>query len=431
MINLRIIIVNVLALCSCYGPFAFNKGGSLRDPPPVLKSHFESKSAKVKLEWSRSSNSGFVGYKIQHKEDDYFKTIAEIVANTDTTYAVHNLDADTVYRYRVVSVFDIKDNLHSVASNVVSGIIHRYVDSWETSNEFIPTRLAIGPNRITHVLGAGTGHIERFDEGGTTLSSLVFSQDPLACMETSVLDGPSLAIDGDGSVYVAYNLLKDSRRPQAYWSKYRHDGNLLWTKPLEGLFARHILIDGENVFVETLSQLQHFDRNGNLQTQYLIPALLVSSLRIWKGRFAALIEPVSLLDSDWNAPRLVIYDTVDRRRASLLIGHDEKSKIDRGRGVLRRPTDFAVDETDNRAFIVNAAQDRVEVFRDGKYLTRWGNPGSGPGEFSFKGDFAVIDDIETGSVVLRSVVAGGIACDRDGYIYIADSFNNRIQRFYP
>ena len=431
MNNLRIIILNVIVLCACYGPFAFNKGGSLRDPPPVLKSHFSSTTAEVELVWSRSSNSGFVGYQIQRKEDGYFKTVAEIVANADTTYVVHNLDADTIYRYRVVSVFGIEDNLLSVASNVVSGIIHRYVDSWQTSSEFIPTRLAIGPNRVAHVLGAGTGHIERFDEVGTPLSSLVFSQDPLACMETSVLDGPSLAIDGDGNVYVAYNLLKESGRPRAYWSKYRHDGNLLWTKPLEGLFARHILIDGEDVFVETLSQLQHFDRDGNIQTQYLVPALLVSSLRIWQGRFAALIEPVSLLDSDWNAPRLVVYDTVDRQRASLLIGQDEKSKIDRGRGVLRRPTDFAVDEMDNRAFIVNAAQDRVEVFRDGKYLTRWGNLGSGPGEFNFKGDFAVIDDIETGSVALRSVVAGGIARDGNGYIYIADSFNNRIQRFYP
>ncbi|MEE3234349.1 MAG: hypothetical protein VX294_09300 [Candidatus Latescibacterota bacterium] len=431
MINFRLIILNILALCSCFGPFAFNNRGPSEGPAPVLRSHFESKVAAVELKWSRASDSGFVRYQIQRQEGDSFRTIAEIVSNADTTYVVQNIDADIVYRYRINSVFDVGDNLHFVASNVVSGIIHRYVDSWKTSSEFIPTRVAIGPNRITHVLGVGAGRIERFNEGGNMLSSLVYSEAPLACMETSVLDGPSLAIDGDGNVFVAYNLSKDGGRSQAYWSKYKYDGNLLWTRPLDGLFARHILIDGEDVFVETLSQLQHFDRDGNLQTQHLIPALLVSSLRIWQGRFAALIEPISLLDSDWNAPRLVVYDTADRRQASLVIGRDEKSKIDRGRGVLRRPTDFAVDEMEDRAFIVNAAQDRIEVYRDGKYLTRWGDWGSDPGEFSFKGDFAVIDDIETGDVVLRSVVAGGIARDGDGYIYVADSFNNRIQRFYP
>ena len=431
VINFRIVILNLIVLCSCFGPLAFKRSGPLPELPLLLTSHFESKNATVELKWSRTSDDGFVGYQIQRQEKDQFKTVVEIVANRDTTYIFRNLDADTVHRYRIVSVFLIKDKIHQFASNVVSGIIHGYVDSWQTSPEFIPTRLAIGPDGVTHVTGVGSGRIERFDELGRALSSIVYSEAILACMETSALDGPSIALDRDANIYIAYNLSKGQGRPNAYWSKYDRDGDLLWTKPIDGLFSRHILIDGEDVFVETLSQLQHFNRDGNLQNQYFIPALLVSSLRMWHGRFAALIEPVSLLESDWNAPRLVVYDTAERRQAFLVIGRDEKSKMDRGQGVLRRPTDFAIDEIEDRAFVINSAQGRVEVFKDGKYLTQWGNWGIDSGEFRFKGEFAVIDDIETGEPVQRSVVAGGIARDRNGYIYVADSFNNRIQRFSP
>ena len=405
--------------------------GSLTSSPPVLKSHFESETATVELEWSRASDSRFVKYKIQREFGSHFETVTEIGSDSDTVHVIHNLGADILHRFRVVNVYEVRDNIVSVVSNVSSGIIHKFVDSWQTDPKFIPTRIAIGPNKVAHVLGVGAGSIQRFNKSGTKLSPLVYSTERLACMETSVLDGPSLAIDVDGNIYVVYNLAQNGSRPQPYWSKYSWDGNLLWTKSLDGLFARHILIDGEDVFIETLSQLQHFDRDGNLQTHYLIPALLVSSLRIWDGRFAALIEPISLLDSDWTAPRLVVYDSVDRRRATLLIGRDEKSKADRGSGVLRRPTDFAIDEMNSRVFVVNAAQDRVEVFRDGKYLTQWGSLGTHAGEFRFEGDFEIIDEIETGAVVRRTVVAGGIARDETGYIYVTDPFNDRIQRFHP
>ena len=33
--------------------------------------------------------------------------------------------------------------------------------------------------------------------------------------------------------------------------------------------------------------------------------------------------------------------------------------------------------------------------------------------------------------MLRQVVAGGITRDAEGYLYVADTFNNRIQKFRP
>jgi outer membrane protein assembly factor BamB len=45
---------------------------------------------------------------------------------------------------------------------------------------------------------------------------------------------------------------------------------------------------------------------------------------------------------------------------------------------------------------------------DGKLLTSWGEPGSGPGQFN---------------------IAHNIVCDADGWVYVADRENNRIQVF--
>jgi hypothetical protein len=37
----------------------------------------------------------------------------------------------------------------------------------------------------------------------------------------------------------------------------------------------------------------------------------------------------------------------------------------------------------------------------------------------------------TGATAERRVVAGGIARDQQGHIYVADTFNHRIQKFQP
>ena len=63
---------------------------------------------------------------------------------------------------------------------------------------------------------------------------------------------------------------------------------------------------------------------------------LVASLRLWQGRFAALIEPLALRAGDWQAPRLVVYDDQQRSTASRVIGRDPKSNQDRGNGLLLR-----------------------------------------------------------------------------------------------
>jgi hypothetical protein len=423
--------VVLLMATACIGPFAGEKVAPWLSGPPALTVRFDSETATAHLSWPRAAASGFLRYEIQRSSGADLVEVAEIAALDDTSYVDERLDANQSYRYRVVSYFGDGDEVRELLSTVAQGVFHRFINAWDVEQGFAPTRLAISGGGTLYVVGAGSGRVERFDRAGNALGALLYTDAKLARMETSTLDGPALAIDDDDFLYIVYNVRRGKGSPQAYWSKFDPDGRLVWTRPLAGLFARHIVIDGEDIFIESISQLQLFSRNGERHAQYLIPALLVSSLHMWQGRFAALIENVSLLESDWQAPRLVVYDDVDRNRTRQVMGRDAKSPMDRGRGVLRRPTDFVVDELLDRAFVVNAGQNRIEVFRAGHFLTRWGSAGSEPGQFRFFGEMEVVEDMASGRVGVREVVAGGIGRDREGYIYVADTFNDRIQKFHP
>jgi sugar lactone lactonase YvrE len=68
----------------------------------------------------------------------------------------------------------------------------------------------------------------------------------------------------------------------------------------------------------------------------------------------------------------------------------------------------AVDAVGN-VYVADSYNDRIQKFdSDGTYLTQWGSPGSGDGEF---------------------VELGGVAVDAVGYVYVTDVHNHRIQKF--
>lgn len=427
----RLFFFFATALVACVGPFAGKKVPPWLADPPVLKATFSSEEATAHLVWHPVSSASFLYGEIQRATGDEFAAIARVESAADTTYTDAGLLANTQYSYRIVGFFGEDETVRELISTTAAGGFHRRVASWALAEGKAPTRLAISRNGTVFVVGAGEGSVERFDRAGRSLDTWVYTTEPLACMETSALDGPAVALDDEDHLYVVYNLHRPSQKPEAFWAKFAPDGRLLWTRPLAGLFARHIVIDGDAIYIESISQLQLFDQAGAQQIQYAIPALLVASLRLWQGRFAALIEPLALRADDWQAPRLVVYDDPQRAAASRVIGRDPKSHQDRGNGLLLRPTDFAVDEEADRAFVVNAGHSRIEVFQRGHYLTRWGEEGEGDNQFRFTGRTQVVVDMATGAESEREVVAGGIARDAEGFIYVADTFNDRIQKFQP
>ncbi len=75
---------------------------------------------------------------------------------------------------------------------------------------------------------------------------------------------------------------------------------------------------------------------------------------------------------------------------------------------------------DGRFYVLDADNARIQVFdREGNYITRWGSKGREPGQFDFGSGGAPED------------FAGSVAVDDEGFIYVADFFNRRIQKFAP
>lgn len=75
---------------------------------------------------------------------------------------------------------------------------------------------------------------------------------------------------------------------------------------------------------------------------------------------------------------------------------------------------------DGNYYVLDAGNARIQVFdEDGNYVTHFGTKGSALGEFDF-GTGRVPEDY-----------AGSIAIDDDGFIYVADPGNRRIQKFAP
>jgi len=73
-----------------------------------------------------------------------------------------------------------------------------------------------------------------------------------------------------------------------------------------------------------------------------------------------------------------------------------------------------------RIYVLDAGNARVQVFdHDGSYITQFGAEGTGTGEFDF------------GRGIDATDLAGSIAVDDDGFIYVADVGNQRIQKFAP
>jgi hypothetical protein len=89
---------------------------------------------------------------------------------------------------------------------------------------------------------------------------------------------------------------------------------------------------------------------------------------------------------------------------------------------LNYPMSFAVGP-DGRFFVLDAGNGRIVVLNtSGKYITHWGIWGEGDGEFNF-GEFWGHAE--------SSGFSGSIAVDENGYVYVTDDLNKRIQKFAP
>lgn len=90
-------------------------------------------------------------------------------------------------------------------------------------------------------------------------------------------------------------------------------------------------------------------------------------------------------------------------------------EITGGDDPLQQPTGVAV-AADGTLYVIDMARNHIRVFDpDGNPLATWGEEGSEPGQFRF----SLFQDIGA---------AGDLAVGPGGSLYVADTFNNRIQK---
>ena len=136
---------------------------------------------------------------------------------------------------------------------------------------------------------------------------------------------------------------------------------------------------------------------------------------------------IALVIPDANQVRLgetpsssIVVNEVDR----IIVGSNRRvvslgSGAGPGEGEFLFPLSMARG-ADDRLYVLDAGNARIQVFDlEGGYITRWGESGAGPGQFDF-GHGGVASDF-----------AGSIVVDDEGFIYVADVGNRRIQKFSP
>ena len=132
-----------------------------------------------------------------------------------------------------------------------------------------------------------------------------------------------------------------------------------------------------------------------------------------------------------------------------------------GEGQFNAPWGLAIDNTRGYVYMVDSANFRVQKFdRSGEFVMAWGSFGNADGQFYFARGIAVdendgavyvvdmgnhrVQKFDTSTNFLPQLLAKwgtkgqepgqfwnpwGIACDRDGFLYISDAGNHRIQKF--
>jgi DNA-binding beta-propeller fold protein YncE len=135
-------------------------------------------------------------------------------------------------------------------------------------------------------------------------------------------------------------------------------------------------------------------------------AILVLILMLGAASLPALqSQPVQPPENPAILPALVITDQPMPSVVEITGGDDP----------LQQPTGVAV-AADGTLYVIDMARNHIRVFDpDGNPLATWGEEGSGPGQFRF-------------SLFSALGAAGDLAVGPDGSLYVADTFNNRIQK---
>ncbi|MEN6342625.1 MAG: dockerin type I domain-containing protein [Methanospirillum sp.] len=264
----------------------------------------------------------------------------------------------------------------------VSADDYQLVDSWgsygRAGHLFNPVQIAVDGNGFTYVLDQ--------DETTGLRHMYLYKYDPSGAYIETLAEAYRIASDPAGNIYFAgENSVK----------KFDPDGDLLKTWNVRaGLFA--VDSSGNIYVVDSYNgRIQKYDPESSLVTQW-------GSLG-WSGA-----------NGEFSDPRGIAIDSADNVYVTDS-GNCRIQKFDSNGTFLTSWSNYgdgiAIDDSD-AVYVAGTYADHGIIKYDvnGTVLAKWGPTGSGDGEFN---------------------TPAAIAVDRTGTIYVADSYNGRVQKVTP
>ncbi len=212
-----------------------------------------------------------------------------------------------------------------------------------------------------------------------------------------------IAVDSSNNVFVADG---GNQRVQ----KFTSSGSFV-TKWTTGAFdPKGIGIDsGNNVYAAIYTNVKKFDNNGGL-------LLTFGSDGTNDGQFSSGYSGAYGVSLASGGDIYVVDPGSNRVQKFNALGNflSKFGSIGTGNGQFSYgPKDIAIDSSGN-IFVSDMINHRIQKFdSSGNFITKWGSQGSGNGQF---GNDTVIFNF-------------GICVDSSGNVYVADTGNNRIQKF--
>lgn len=232
--------------------------------------------------------------------------------------------------------------------------------------------------------------------GSTFLSTDIKSIDLFRLLKKST----GIGVDAGGNVYVAdtgNNVVKKYGPTGKYVSEIKKD--------FKEVFDVSVLTTGDVIVSDPgNSRVLLFDSSMNIRLDNILGSKASDGVR---GITTDSADNIYVVDTAARPGEVIKKFDKNGNKLSLsfgIIGGLEP-------GYFNNPTDIAVDNRNGDIYVVDTGNNRVQRFNsDGNYLSEFGQFGSENGSFN---------------------APWGIAIDNQGFVFVSDSKNGRIEKFMP
>jgi streptogramin lyase len=280
----------------------------------------------------------------------------------------------------------------------------------------LPSEIAIDKDGYVYVVDSNNDRIQKFTNAGQFVTSwgntgtgegaFNFNDDPQFRPHVRGPQGGGIAIDADGDVYVADTVNDRIQKFTAngqFISEWADDGSR------GGEFSRPYGIGIDqvgNVYATDWDGVWKFSATGVFINRWDSGGF--ADGQFWSPQGIAEDQNGNVYVADKNGSRIQKFNSAGIYITTVAFNGN-------GDGEVAAPAGLAVDGEGNM-YVVEVGNHRIQKFSsEGDYITKWGSEGSGSGQFRFENDSESSEP--------------GIAFDSEGNVYIADSFNHRIQKF--